>query len=229
MPVLAGKRYRKDAEKVDRKKRYEVPEAVALVKKLATTKFDQTVEIAMRLGVDVKKPDQMIRGTIALPKGIGKTRSVIVFAEGEDARIAKDAGADEAGGDELIKKVQEGWAAFDVAISIPAMMPKVGKLGKVLGPMGKMPSPKSGTVTTDLATAVKEFKAGKIEYRLDAHGNLHAPVGKCSFSEGDLRANVEAFVEHIKATKPSSVKGAFIMSATLSATMSPGIPLNVGV
>ena len=181
----------------------------------------------MRLGVDVKQPDQMLRGSASLPKGLGKEKRVIAFCVGAAADAAKAAGAIEAGGEELVKKVQDGWTDFDIAVSAPDMMRIVGKLGRVLGPQGKMPSPKSGTVAENVPQAVKEFRAGRMEYRTDATGNLHAPVGKLSFSEEDLRLNAEAFIAHIQAAKPASVKGVFIVAAYISSTMSPSIRLAV--
>jgi len=226
--VKRSRRYRKLEPLVDRTKRYAIAEAVALIRKFGTTKFDQTVNLAVRLAIDPKKTDQAIRGALSLPHGIGKTRTVIVFADGDEARVAKEAGADEVGGEDLVKKVNDGWTAFDVAIALPRMMKHVGRLGKVLGPQGKMPTPKSGTVTDDVKTAVREFKAGKIEYRADAQGNLHVPVGKVSFTETALAQNIQAFLDHLHAIRPSSVKGAFILNAVLSATMSPGIPLSLG-
>ncbi|MBI5366055.1 MAG: 50S ribosomal protein L1 [Planctomycetes bacterium] len=220
-----SKRYKKLVPLVDAKKRYNVEEAIAVLKKMEGTKFDQTINCAMKLGVDPKKADQNLRGSVALPKGIGKSRKVIVFAQGEDARHAQEAGADEVGADDLVKKVGDGWTDFDIAIAAPNMMRSVGKLGKVLGPQGKMPSPKSGTVTEDISTAVREFKAGKIEYRCDAGGNIHAPVGKISFTAVDLKTNVEAFIEHIRASRPPSAKGHFIQNIALSPTMGPGVSL----
>ena len=222
-----GKRYQKDLAKFDATKKYSVAEAVAVVKKFDSTKFDQTINIAILLGIDPKKTEQAVRGSVALPNGIGKSRKVIVFADGDEAKIAKEMGADEVGSEELVKKVQDGWTDFDVAITLPRMMKSVGKLGKVLGPQGKMPSPKSGTVTEDIKTAVKEFKAGKIEYRTDAGGNIHAPVGKLSFPENDLVANIQTLLEHINQSKPPAVKGVFISNAVLSATMSPGVRINL--
>lgn len=220
-----SKRYQKLAALVDRNKRYTVDEALAVLKKMDPTKFDQTIEIAMKLGIDPKKADQNLRGSVALPKGIGKARKVIVFAGGEDARLAKENGADEVGAEDLVKKVADGWTDFDIAIAAPNMMRNVGKLGKVLGPQGKMPSPKSGTVTEDIATAVREFKAGKIEYRCDDGGNIHAPVGKHSFSVTDLKANVESFIEHIRSSRPASAKGIYIQTVALSPSMGPGLRL----
>ncbi|MBI3273353.1 MAG: 50S ribosomal protein L1 [Planctomycetes bacterium] len=220
-----SKRYKKLAPLVDRNKRYTVDDAVAVLKRMEGPKFDQTIEIAMKLGVDPKKADQNLRGSLALPKGIGKSRKVIVFAAGEEARLATEAGADEVGADELIKKVGDGWTDFDVAIAAPNMMRTVGKLGKVLGPQGKMPSPKSGTVTEDITTAVREFKAGKIEYRVDAGGNVHAPVGKHSFAAADLKLNIESFIEHIRSSRPASAKGHFIQNISISPSMGPGLRL----
>ena len=222
-----SKRFRKAFETVDRLKRHSVEEAVVLVQETGTAKFDETVEIVLRLGIDSRKSEQMVRGSVSLPRGIGKTRTVIVFAEGEDAETATAAGADEVGGADLVKKIQDGWADFDIAIAKPAMMRHVGKLGKILGPQGKMPSPKSGTVTENLAAAVKEFKAGKIEFRADSAGNLHAPMGKRSFEAAALVENVTAFLEHVRSIRPAAVKGAYILKATLSSTMGPGIPLAV--
>lgn len=222
-----SKRYVKDAKLVEFGKKYPVDQAVAILKKFTATKFDQTVNCAMKLGVDVKKSDQLLRGSVALPKGIGKARKVIVFAEGADAEAAKSAGADEVGSEDLAKKIEGGWLDFDVALAMPYMMKKISKLGKVLGPQGKMPSPKSGTVTENIAQGVREFKAGKIEFRTDAGGNVHAPVGKLSFAAADLKANIEAFIEHIKAVKPPSAKGVFLQRVVVSGTMTPGIQLEV--
>jgi large subunit ribosomal protein L1 len=212
---------------VDPAKKYAVSDAVALLKNFATTKFDQTVDLCMQLGIDTKKSDQMVRGAMSLPRGIGKAKRVIVFAEGDDAKAARDAGADFVGSDDLVKKIQEGWADFDVAIAVPYMMKHVGKLGKILGPQGKMPSPKSGTVTEEVKTAVHEFKAGKIEYRADASGNVQVPAGMLSFSVQDIEENIRAFIEHVVATKPASAKGTFVRGVSISATMSPGIRLAI--
>jgi len=220
-----SKRFRGEAQKLDAAKRYAVEEAVRILKSMASTKFDQSVELAIKLNIDPKKSEQIVRGSIALPKGIGKTRKVIVFADGTDAQVAKDAGADEIGMAELAKKIEDGWLDFDVALAMPRTMKVISKLGKILGPQGKMPSPKSGTVTEDLKTAVREFKAGKIEFRNDANGNVQAAVGKLSFSEEDLKANVDAFVEHIRSMRPASVKGHYLENVVLSASMSPGVPL----
>lgn len=190
--------------------------------------FDQTVEIVMHLGIDPKQADQMIRGSLSLPKGIGKSKKVIAFCPPEMADVAREAGAVEAGADDLIKKVSDGWTDFDVAVAHPAVMGKVGRLGRVLGPQGKMPSPKSGTVTPDIVQAVKEYSAGKIEYRNDAGGNVHAIVGKISFTPEDLQANVEAFIDHIRRSKPATAKGQYIKRVCVSATMTPSLTLAVG-
>jgi large subunit ribosomal protein L1 len=222
-----SKRYRAAVEKVDRNKRYTVAEAVAILKTFPKAKFNETVEIAMRLGVDTKQADQLVRGSASLPKGIGKDVRVIAFCSGAVAEAAKAAGAAEAGAEDLVAKVMGGWTDFDIAVASPDMMRHVGKLGRVLGPQGKMPSPKSGTVTEDVPTAVKEFKAGRIEYRTDATGNLHAPVGRADFSDEDLRSNIEAFLAFIQNARPASVKGTFVLSAYVSSTMSPSVRLAI--
>jgi large subunit ribosomal protein L1 len=222
-----GRRWKKGFETFSREKRYALPEAIDILRAFPKTKFDETVELSIRLGVDPGKTDQAVRGSVSLPKGIGKTRTVAVFAEGETAKAATEAGADHVGAADLAKRVEEGFTDFDVAIAHPSMMRFVGKLGKVLGPLGKMPSPKSGTVTDNVGAAVREFKAGKIEFRSDAGGNLHVGLGKRSFQPADLRANIEHFLEHVRGIRPSSVKGAFIKKVTLSSTMSPGIVLDV--
>jgi large subunit ribosomal protein L1 len=222
-----SKRYKAAAAKIDIQKKYSVAEGVALVKQAATTKFDQSLEIALKLAIDPKRSEQSIRGSVSLPKGIGKARRVIVFADGVEAQAAKDMGADEVGMDDLSKKIEGGWSDFDVAIALPRTMKVIAKLGKVLGPKGLMPSPKNGTVTDDVKTAVREFKAGKIEYRNDPAGNVQAAIGKISFSEEDLRANVEAFIEHIRSVRPATVKGNFITGASISPTMGPGVALAV--
>jgi len=221
MPTRS-KRYKSESQKVD-KTAVPLPNAVKKLKGFASTKFDQTVECVMHLGIDPKQADQMIRGAISLPHGIGQARRVIAFCDDSEAEAAKKAGAIEAGGDDLIQKVQEGWSEFDVAIASPKVMGKVGKLGRVLGPQGKMPSPKNGTVTPNVAEAVGEFAAGKVEFRNDAGGNVHAVVGKLSFDETKLSENIEAFLSHIKRIKPGTSKGAYIKKVCISATMSPGI------
>lgn len=221
-----SKRYRKDLEKVPQQP-IAIEDAVKRLKGFAKTKFDQTVDIVCHLGIDPKQADQLVRGSVSLPKGIGKSKKVIAFCGENDVPAAKAAGAIEAGADELIEKVQKGWMDFDVAVAHPSLMGKVGKLGKVLGPSGKMPSPKSGTVTPDIATAVKEYSAGKVEFRNDAGGNVHAPVGKLSFPEADLRENIEAFISHIRRLKPATAKGAYLRKVCLSGTMTPSVQLDL--
>jgi large subunit ribosomal protein L1 len=205
--------------------------AVQLLKQVKRVKFDETVEIHLSLGIDTTQNDQMVRGSVPLPHGIGKSVRVVVFCQGDNVARAKEAGADHAGGDELLEKIQkEGWLEFDVALATQDMMGKVSRLGKILGPRGLMPTPKAGTVVTagsDVAAAVREFKAGKVEFRADKGGNVHAGVGKLSFDEDKLVANATAFVEQIRAVKPTGVKGNYVKSITLSATMSPGIPVTV--
>jgi len=198
-------------------------DAVGKVKSFKSTKFDQTIECVMHLGIDPKQADQLVRGSLSLPNGIGKQKKVIAFCEDSDAEAARKAGALEAGCDELVKKVSDGWMDFDVAIASPKVMGKVGKLGRVLGPQGKMPSPKNGTVTADVATAVGEFAAGKVEFRNDSGGNVHVVVGKQSFDAEKLEENIMAFVAHIKKVKPSTAKGTYIKKMCISATMSPGV------
>ena len=219
-----SKRYKAEAEKVG-KEAIPLADAVEKVKSFSTVKFDQSVECVLNLGIDPKQADQMIRGSISLPHGIGKQKKVIAFCE--EVEEAKKAGAIEAGVDDLVKKVSDGWMDFDVAIASPKVMGKVGKLGRVLGPQGKMPSPKNGTVTADVVKAVGEFAAGKIEFRNDAGGNVHAVVGKQSFDAKKLTENIEAFVDRIKKMKPSSAKGAYIKKMSLSATMSPGVNVSI--
>lgn len=222
-----SKRYLESRKIVDSEKKYELKEAVKLLKSFKLAKFDESVEVAMKLGIDPKQSDQLVRGSVSLPKGIGRSLKVVVFAAGEKATVAKKAGADEVGAEELVKKVEGGWTDFDVAIAASDMMRLVGKLGRVLGPQGKMPSPKSGTVTDDIEMAVKEFKAGKIEYRTDAGGNVHSIVGKVSFSDRDLEDNINAFVKHIVNSRPASAKGVFVEKVSVSSTMSPGIMIEV--
>jgi len=218
-----SKRYIQAAAKVEPNRVYDPGEAMKVIKSLPAAKFDETVEIAVRLGIDPKKTDQLVRGAVSLPKGLGKTIKVIVFAEGDKAAAAKAAGADEVGSGDLADKILGGWTAFDICIASPDMMNHVGKLGKVLGPQGKMPSPKSGTVTPDVAAAVREFKAGKVEFRTDAGGNVHAPLGKRSFAAEDLQANLVAFLDHIQTLRPPAVKGEFLRKISVSTTMGPGL------
>ncbi len=220
-----SKRFRLEEQKVDGDKRYDLVSAIQILKSMNSTGFDQTVELAIKLNIDPKKSDQGIRGSIALPQGIGKSRRVIVFADGEDATAAEEAGADEVGMADLAKKIQDGWLDFDVALALPRTMRVIARLGKVLGPQGKMPSPKSGTVTDKIKEAVKEFKAGKIEFRNDSAGNIHAGVGKLSFPDAGLKENVEVFVEHIRSLRPSAVKGHYVENVVLSASMSPGVAI----
>ena len=217
-----SKRYKQEAQKVT-KEVLSLPDAVKRIKSFGSTKFDKTVECVMHLGIDPKQADQMIRGAISLPHGIGKNRRVVAFCDDDQVEAAKAAGAMEAGCDALIEKIQGGWSDFDVAVASPKVMGKVGKLGRLLGPQGKMPSPKNGTVTPDVPQAVKEFAAGKVEFRNDAGGNVHGVVGKVSFSEEKLAENVRAFVQHIKRMKPAATKGTYIKKVCLSATMSPGV------
>ncbi len=218
-----GKRYRKQLEKVQRDHAYPPGEAIALIKETASAKFDETVEVHILLGVNVRHADEQLRGTLALPHGLGKDVTVAVFAQGQQARDAEAAGADFVGGDDLAKKVDEGWTGFDVAIATPEMMPTVGKLGRVLGPQGKMPNPKVGTVTDDVEKAVGESKSGKVEYRTDRQAIIHMAIGKASFDEGQLLDNYSAVMEEIVRAKPSSSKGKYILSSTLTTTMGPGI------
>lgn len=218
-----GKKYRNAAKKTDPAKSYTLQEAVALIKEMAYAKFDETVELSLRTGLDPKKSDQNIRGTVLLPHGTGKKVRVLVFAKGEKEAEAKEAGADFVGSDDLIKKVSEGWVDFDVAIATPDIMSQVGRLGKILGVRGLMPNPKTGTVTFDVSKAVRESKSGKIEYRLDKQGNLHLPVGKKSFPADKLNENARQVIAEVMRAKPASAKGSYIKSVTLSSTMSPGI------
>jgi large subunit ribosomal protein L1 len=206
---------------------YTIEEAVPLLKKIKYAKFDETVELAMRLGVDPKHADQMVRGTVVLPHGLGKSKRVLVIASGEKQREAQEAGADVVGGDEMVAKIQEGWMDFEAVIATPDMMRSVGKLGKVLGPRGLMPNPKTGTVTLDVAKAVKEVKAGKVEFRTDKTGIIHVPVGKISFDSPKLVENASTLITSIMKAKPAAAKGKYVRSATLSGTMTPGISIDV--
>lgn len=213
--------------KVDRNQAYSVEDAISLVKETAYAKFDETVEIAVRLGVDPRKADQMVRGAVVLPHGLGKTVRVLVFAKGEKAQEATEAGADYVGADDLVAKIQGGWFDFDTAIATPDMMGTVGKIGKLLGPRGLMPNPKVGTVTFDLARAVNESKSGKIEYRVEKAGIIHAPVGKVSFDGEQLKGNIIALMDALNKAKPATSKGAYVRKVSLSSTMGPGIILEV--
>ena len=222
-----GKRYDTAVAKIDRSKLYPLAEAVALVKETSSTKFDATVDFVANLGVDPRHADQQVRGTVSLPHGTGKTVRVLVFADGEDVQAAKDAGADYVGLDDMAEKIaKEGWTDFDVAIATPSSMRVVGKLGRVLGPRGLMPNPKTGTVTTNIGSTVEAFKAGRIEYRVDKAGVVHAPVGKVSFDPLNLAENVKALAEALNKAKPSSAKGTYMKSTYLSSTMGPSIRLD---
>ena len=223
---VKSKRYKKEAEQLT-KDNLSLGDAINKIKSFKSVKFDQSVECVMHLGIDPKQADQLVRGSISLPHGIGKQKKVVAFCEDSDIEAAKSAGAIEAGNDELVKKVTDGWMDFDVAIASPKVMSKVGKLGRVLGPQGKMPSPKNGTVTAEVAKAVAEFAAGKVEFRNDAGGNIHVVVGKQSFEKQKLMENIDAFISHIKKVKPAASKGTYIKKVSISATMSPGIAINV--
>src|SRR6187397_2746716 len=205
---------------------HSIEEAVPLIQKVKYTKFDETVELSVRLGVDPKHSDQMVRGTVVLPHGLGKAKRVLVIANAEKQREAKDAGADEAGGEELVDKINGGWMDFDAVVATPDMMRAVGKLGKVLGPRGLMPNPKTGTVTLDIARAVKEIKAGKVEFRVDKTGIVHAPVGKISFSTQALIENTHALVDSVVRAKPAAAKGKYLKTVTMSSTMGPGVDID---
>ncbi|HCJ09877.1 MAG TPA: 50S ribosomal protein L1, partial [Clostridiales bacterium] len=215
--------YREVAAKVDPERLYDPEEAIRLVKETKRAKFDETVEVAVRLGIDVKHADQMVRGTVVLPAGTGKQRKVLVFAKGEKAREAEEAGADYVGAEDLAAKIQEGWLDFDVAVATPDMMSVVGKLGRILGPRGLMPNPKSGTVTFDIAQAVRQIKAGKIEFRADKTGIVHAPIGKASFEDEKLLDNFRTLMEALSKARPAAAKGQYFRSVVLSLTMGPGV------
>ena len=222
-----SKSYRAAAEKIAADRLYPPMEAVKLAKQTSTTKYDATVEVAFRLGVDPRKADQMVRGTVNLPHGTGKTARVLVFATGDRAAQAQAAGADHVGSDDLIERIQGGWLDFDAVVATPDLMGKVGRLGKVLGPRGLMPNPKTGTVTMDVAKAVEEIKGGKIEFRTDKHANLHFIIGKTSFEESALLQNYAAALEEVLRLKPSAAKGRYLQKGTISTTMGPGIPVDV--
>jgi len=225
---MPSKRYRKALEMVDAKKAYSLKSAIEILAKFPKAKFDETVEVAFRLGVDPKQSDQMVRGTVPLPHGTGKKVRVLVFAKaGTAADAAKTAGAEYVGYEDLIKKCQEGWTDFDVAIATPEAMIEVRKLGKVLGPRGLMPNPKTGTVTDDTAKAVKEVKAGRVEFKIDKAGNVHVPVGKISFKAEQILENAKSVIDAVQKARPASVKGQFVESCTLAATMSPPVRLDI--
>ena len=223
-----GKKYLEAVSKVDKTKVYTLDEAVKLVKETSVSKFDGSVEIAMRLNLDTRKSDQQLRGAIVLPNGTGKEKKVLVIAKGDNAKAAKEAGADYVGDTDMLEKIEkENWLDFDVMIATPDMMPLLGKLGKVLGPKGLMPNPKTGTVTTDVKKAVSDVKKGRVEYKTDSYGNVHALVGKVSFTEEALMENIKAFVAVILKSKPSVVKGVYVKNVALSKTMGPGIKLDI--
>lgn len=221
-----GKRYNENAKLVDRNKLYEVDEAFAIVKQYAKAKFDESVEVAFKLGIDTRHADQQIRNAMVLPHGTGVSRTVLVFAKGDKAKAAEAAGAEYVGAEDLVDKIKDGWTDFDVAIATPDMMGTVGKIGRILGPKGLMPNPKTGTVTMDVENAVKEVKAGKIEYRAEKAGIIHAPIGKLSFEESALKENFDALAAAIIKAKPESQKGTYVKSVTLSTSMGPGIKIN---
>ncbi|MCO6511135.1 MAG: 50S ribosomal protein L1 [Aridibacter famidurans] len=223
-----GKKYREALEKIERDKKYSLEEGVSTLKEIAFAGFDETVELTMWLGVDPRKADQLVRGTIVLPNGLGKTKSVAVIAVGDKAKEAEDAGADFVGGDDLVEKINGGWLEFDTLITTPDMMGKVGPLGRVLGPRGLMPNPKTGTVTMDVERAIKETKAGKVEYRVDKTGVVHSPVGKVSFDESKLLENTRALLDAVIKAKPATSKGRYVKKVCLAATMSPGILIDEG-
>jgi len=222
-----GKKYEAAAKLVE-KGAYTLSEAMPLLKKASFVKFDETVEVAMRLGVDPKHADQMVRGTVVLPHGLGKTKRVIVIASGEKVREARDAGADEVGGDDLVQRIQGGWMDFDAVVATPDMMKSVGRLGKVLGPRGLMPNPKTGTVTLDVEKAVHEVKAGKVEFRVDKTGIIHCAIGKASFDAAKLEDNAQALIQTVIKAKPATAKGRYVKSIVVSSTMGPGIHIDLG-
>jgi large subunit ribosomal protein L1 len=224
--VQKGKKYRAALERFDRQHLYSPTEVVDLVKELAPAKFDETVELAVRLGVDPRKADQIVRGTLSLPAGTGRTARVVVFAQGDAAAEARAAGADEVGADDLVARIEGGFLDFDVAIATPDLMGQVGKLGRVLGPRGLMPNPKTGTVTTDVGKAVTEFKGGRVEYRTDKVGNVHVRIGKVSFTKEQLLQNLHAVIEELMRAKPAAAKGRYLRAVTLSSTMGPGIRID---
>jgi large subunit ribosomal protein L1 len=221
-----GKSYRSALEKVDRAKRYPLEEGVALVQTTGKAKFDETVEMAVRLGVDPRQADQNVRATVVLPHGVGKSIKILAFAKGEKEREAQEAGADFVGGDDLIEKIKEGWLDFDKTVATPDMMASVGKIGKILGPRGLMPNPKVGTVTPDIGRAVRELKAGKLEFRVDKAGIVHVPVGKVSFGAEKLLDNTRAVLGAVMRAKPASAKGHYVLGVTLSTTMGPGVKID---
>lgn len=222
-----GKKYRAALERIEPNRKYSLEEAIGKVKEIAFAKFDETVELTMWLGVDPRKADQMVRGTVVLPNGLGgKAKTVVVIAQGDKIREAEEAGADLAGGEEIVDRIKGGWLDFDALIATPDMMGKVGQLGKILGPRGLMPNPKTGTVTMDVRTAIQETKAGKVEYRVDKTGVIHAPVGKVSFDDEKLRQNTKVLMDAVIKAKPQTAKGRYVKKVNLAATMSPGVLLD---
>jgi large subunit ribosomal protein L1 len=226
---MPGKKYREAAAQIDKEKFYSVDEAVELAKKVAFAKFDETVELDMNLGVDPRKADQMVRGTVVLPHGLGKSKRVVVIASANKVQEARDGGADEVGGDDIVDRIKGGWLDFDALVATPDMMKSVGQLGKILGPRGLMPNPKTGTVTFEVGRAVREVKAGKVEFRVDKTGVIHAPVGKISFDKDRLSENVKSIIDAVMRAKPATAKGKYVKSAGISSTMGPGIKLDTGV
>ncbi|MFN3326022.1 MAG: 50S ribosomal protein L1 [Bryobacteraceae bacterium] len=221
-----GKKYQSAAKQVEAKS-YQLEEAIPLVQRIKFTNFDETVEVHLRLGVDPKHADQMVRGTVVLPNGLGRSKTVLVIASGDKLREAQEAGAEFTGGEEVVQRIQDGWIDYDAVIATPDMMRSVGRLGKVLGPRGLMPNPKTGTVTTDVAKAVQEIKAGKVEFRVDKTGVIHAPVGKVSFNSDKLLENAQTLIQAVIKAKPAAAKGKYVRSATVCSTMGPGVPLDV--
>jgi large subunit ribosomal protein L1 len=221
-----GKKYRAALEKIDAARKYDLDSGVAKVKEISFAKFDETVELTVWLGVDPRKADQLVRGTLVLPHGLGKSKTVLVIAQGDKLREAEEAGADIVGGEDIVNRIKGGWTDFDAVISTPDMMRLVGQLGKILGPRGLMPNPKTGTVTFDVATAVKETKAGKVEYRVDKTGVIHVGVGKVSFEDNKLRENAKALLDAVVKAKPATAKGKYVKKVNLASTMSPGVLLD---
>lgn len=225
--MKVSKNYKNSSEKIDKSKLYSVADAVALVKEIKTAKFDETVDVAFNLGVDPRKADQMVRGSLTLPNGTGKTQRILVFADGDQAKAAEEAGADYVGADDYVQKIQkDNWLDFDIIVATPKMMPKIGGLGRVLGPRGLMPNPKVGTVTNDVANVISEIKKGKVSYRVDKQGNLHFIAGKLSFDTDKLVENVQSIFAEVVKVKPSSAKGTYIKNVALSSTMGPSIKLD---
>ena len=224
-----SKNYRAAAEKIEAGKAYTPREAIALAQEIATTKWDSTVDVSLRLGIDPRKADQMVRGTVNLPNGTGKTARVVVLANGDKAEAAREAGADHVGSDELVEKIAGGWLDFDAVVATPDLMGKVGRLGKVLGPRGLMPNPKTGTVTMDVTKAIKDIKGGKVDFRVDKNGNLSFLIGKMSFTEQALDENFKAVADEVKRLKPATVKGRYVTKATITSTMNPGVPVDPSV